>query len=256
VPLSTPTPTATPCNIAIAVARADGEQAAPQAQQFGCDPTGVPISTGVPIATSTPTPNPNHCATILTASADVYANIATVTTLANGGSVTAVETLANDTSVTVLAIHPNREYAQINYTSNGQVRTGWARVRTNNTDQFRFDVTNCNRSKIEALVNIGIGLLPTCTGAQIVGCNPPSPSTSVLSAPIMTIAAWGSTTNGCANSRCNPPPCPLLPVSPIANNQHCGVDLTSSTSSNVYSAGLSRGGAGMFCGYDYDPLTG
>jgi hypothetical protein len=50
------TPTATPCNILIA--RAGGEQAAPQAQQFGCDPTGVPISTGVPIATSTPTAMP------------------------------------------------------------------------------------------------------------------------------------------------------------------------------------------------------
>jgi hypothetical protein len=37
---------------------------------------------------------------------------------------------------------------------------------------------------------------------------------------------------------------------PSTNNQHCGVDITSATSPNVYAAGLSRGGEGMFCNYD------
>jgi hypothetical protein len=208
----------------------------------------TPIPSPSPSPTATATLNPNHCATTLTASAGVYANIATVTTLANGGSATVVETLANGTPITVMAIHPNREYAQISYTSNGQARTGWAKVRDNNVDTLKFDLTNCDRSKIEALVNIGIDLLPQCTGSQLVGCRPPSPSTTVLNGTITTIAAWGSTSNGCSNSNpaCNSP-CPLLPST---NNQHCGVDITSATNSNVYAAGLSSGGAGMFCNYE------
>ena len=199
--------------------------------------------------TATPTVNPNWCFTTLTQGADVYASSADVAALANNTSATVQDALLSGTAITVTAIHPNREYAQIQYVISSITKTGWARVRINTTDSLRFDTTNCNRSKIETLVQIGIGLLSICNSGQIVSCRPSSPASNLLQPTIAVLHGWGSTTGGCSNASplCIPDdPCPLLPPS---NNQHCGVDLTSTTSPNVYSAGLYQGGDGVLCEY-------
>jgi hypothetical protein len=213
-----------------------------------------PATQSVNIINATPTQNPSWCYTTLSQDAEVLSSASDIAILANNPSaiITVQDQLISGSTIAVMAIHPNREYAQIEYVTGSMTKTGWARVRGNVNDLYRFSTANCARDKIETLVQIGTGSLPTCTSGQRVSCRTGSPSSTILQGTITTIATWGDTENGCANSRCEPDPC--SEISP-SDNRHCGIDLTSTTSQSVYTTSLLQGGDGMFCYYDYDPIT-
>jgi len=155
--------------------------------------------------------------------------------------------------VAVLGIHLNNQYVRVRYYDPQgvlQETDRWVRLRT--FDEARFagltlvppDTSNpcsdgsgnLSRAKITALTMLETQL-PVCLADQFLNCKParactdlfdcvaytPTPPLNTTFFDILTLTEFGSTLDGCSNSRCSSPP--ACPAWPAGDNRHCGHDV-------------------------------